>query len=243
VALLQSVATAATAGTATSVSATFVTANLSASSLIVAAFSVAAGGSSPSTTPACTCGGVSMNLRGQITPNGGAGISALVALFDLVVPAGQVGTKPAVQGSWVNAGHGSILAEEVSGLGGTADGSAATKAQNSSGVQPATCNAYSSTAASEYLVAVYGDNGGPATLGACSTGYTADVNNVSANGNADIGIFAKNSTNGAETMSLALTGTVPVWGTILIAYQLPAGPPVARPMLPVLQAVKRGAYY
>jgi hypothetical protein len=183
-----------------------------------------------------------MTLLGQVTPNGGAGISALVALFALVVPAGQVGTKPAVVGSWVNAAHGSILAEEVSGLGpASVDGTAATKAQNSSGVQPATCNAYSSTASSEYLVAVYGDNGGPATLGACSTGYTADVNNVSANGNADIGIFAKNSTNGAETMSLALTGTVPVWGTILGAFQLPLGPPVARPILPVMQAIRRGA--
>ena len=80
---------------------------------------------------------------------------------------------------------------------------------------------------------MYGDDGGPATLGTCSTGYTADTNNVSANSHADLGIFYKNSTNGAETMSLALTVTIPEWVTILTAIKLPAtvGPTLTTPNL------------
>jgi len=185
----------------------------------------------------------------DVTASSGTGATVLVALFALNTPAGQVGTKPAIVGGWTNTATASQGILEVSGLatgatlGTLVDGTPATKAQNTTGVTPATASAYTDTAVNEFTLFVYGDDGGPATLGALSTGYTTSASNVSANSHADLGLGWKNSSNGAETASWALSGTEPAWGTILVAFLLPAGPPVARPMLPVLQSVKRGAYY
>lgn len=179
-----------------------------------------------------------MVLLAQGTSTGGTGSQVLTALFALNTPAGQVGTKPTVQGNWTNAGFGSMVIEEVSGLvtastqAAFTDGTPAVKV-NASGTNPATSGTYSSTASNEFLIFVYGDDGGPATLGALSTGYTTDTNNVSANSHADLGIGYKNSGNTSESASWALTGSLAGQVTILTAINLPAsvGPSLTTPNL------------
>jgi hypothetical protein len=227
--VLQSAATAATGSSGTSVSTSFATANLTAGSTIIAAFSAASSSTTP-TTPTATCGGVSMVLLAQGTSTGGVGSQTLTALFALNTPAGQVGTQPTVQGQWTHGAFTSMVIEEVSGLitsttqAGFTDGTPAVKV-NTSGTNPATSASYSSTASNEFLIFVYGDDGGPATLGALSTGYSTDTNNVSANSHSDLGIGYKNSGNGSESASWALSGSLAGQVTILTGIQLaPAAP-------------------
>jgi hypothetical protein len=243
---LQSNSTAATSSAGTSVSTAFVTSNILAGSTIFAAFAAAASTSSNPTSPSATCGGTSMILLASVTASSGSGATVLVAAFALNIPAAQVGTMPTVQGGWTNSATTSQLIQEIPGIvvsttaaGFIDGGSAATKAQNSTGVQPATCNAYSTAYVGEDLIAIYGDDGGPATLGTLSTGYSVDPKNVSANSHADIGVGYKSSTGASETMSWALSGTEPAWGTILFAFKS-AVIPIP---LHASQAVKRAAYY
>jgi hypothetical protein len=118
----------------------------------------------------------------------------------------------------------SMLVQEVSGLlaGNTtamADGTPG--AVQSSGTTSPASPAYTSTSANEYLVILYGDQGGGVTW-TNPSGYTGDANGINGSGNADIQIAYKNSTGGAESGAYTLSGTV-AYGIILGAFKLPGG--------------------
>jgi hypothetical protein len=156
--------------------------------------------------------------------------NGFMALYALDVPAGDAGTKPTLTATFAT-NDASILIQEVSGLlpGNTtamADGTAGVNTGNTN--TTAGSGAYSSTAANEYLVAVYGDTGGPLTW-TVPAGYTADTHSVNSSSVDDIAIGYKNSSNGAESATWSLSGTATAWGTILIAFKLSASAVPAPP--------------
>jgi hypothetical protein len=144
-----------------------------------------------------------------------------IGLYAMDVPA----TPNAVITLTVNsAADCSILVQEVSGLlaGNTSamlDGTAGT---SHAGTNTYTAPTYSSTAAGEYLVAGYVDNGGPLTW-AVANSYIADAHGINTNSNDDNVIAAKNSTNGAEASPFTLSGTAAGWASLLVAFKVAAG--------------------
>lgn len=173
-------------------------------------------------------------------------VNAVIAsVWAMVTPAGDVGIKPAITAttSNPNAWAGGILIQEVSGIQAVADGSPASVAGTAS---PTGSPSYSTTAASEYLVAYYADNSTSSSTVTWTApgGYSTDAHSV--NGSTTGGnqaVCYKNSTNGAEAGSFTWTTT----GTdntvvVLAAFQL-APVVVAGRSLIVPQAVKRAAFY
>jgi hypothetical protein len=217
---LQSAVTAATASTG-SQAATFTTANLSgtpsAPTKIICAVSVS-WFSGAGTITGVSDGTNSLTLVGRKTVASTVDVS-LWAMDSTP----DVGTKPTITATASGTGEISMLIQEVPGLaaGNTTalmiDG---TLASNSGSGGSSTGSApYSSTAAGEDLIGVYGDNGGPETW-TVPAGLTADPNSVNSNSRADIAIAYGSSTNGAESASWALTGSAAAWATLLVAFKL-----------------------
>lgn len=210
-----------TAGTpATTNTTTYTTANITSGSKIIA---VAASDSAGATTSGCTVGGTAMTKVAEIS--GATGGDVDVSLWALDAPAGVVGTKPSVVITWNTSTNSSILAQEVSGLlaGNTSamwDGTPATL-QATTVLGGQSQPAYTSTAANEYLVAVFGDNGGPETY-TVPSGYTGDTNGVNGNSFDDLTVAYKNSANGAETGTWTFTGTATGAGYIVVAFKIAA---------------------
>lgn len=161
--------------------------------------------------------------RTQVTSSGI--IFSDVAVWALDTPAAEVGTKPTITARMKNGlkAQIGILVQEVSGLivgntlamlDGTAGVASGTGGSGSTGSP-----AYTSTASSEYLVSIYGDDGGPVTY-TKPAALTADANNVNSSSNVNVAIAYGNSTNGVEAGSWALSGTAADWGTILVAFKL-----------------------
>jgi hypothetical protein len=241
--------TPAAIGTGSNPAATFGT-NLSSGTKLIAFLSLS---TSNATTPLSTNAtlkdgaGNTMTFLGGITT--GSFGPAFVAVYAMDTPAGDVGTKPTITATInasVNDFGTALIVQEVSGLlaGNTTamiDGSVATTFGTGT---TATTAAYSSTAANEYLVGVYGDPGNTVTVSTPS-GYTADANNVASNGNAQCCIFYKNSSNGAESASETLGASSTGWGTLLVAFKLAAAGPafIAPKPLVVSQAVNRAGTY
>ena len=152
------------------------------------------------------------------------------ALYAVDVQAGWAGTKPAIVATIANNAELSILAVEVSGLlaGSTLamlDGGALA-ASGTANCKAASANpAYSSTAANEMTVSVYGDDGGPLTFTAPwgSTSANLDPNSVNSNSFSDIGLAYRNSVNGPEATAWALSGTATPSIVLLTAFKLGAG--------------------
>lgn len=171
-------------------------------------------------------------------------------LFAIDTPAGDVGTKPTITATWTvgqNITDKAMLLQEVSGLavGNTLaamiDGTAGSN--GGTGGSSTGSPTYSSTAAGEYLVSVYGDDGGPETW-TKPTGTTSDTHSINSNSANDLAVAWKDSTNGTEAGSWALTGTSADWGTILCAFKAAAVAAAVRPPARLMnQAVKRSAYY
>lgn len=157
------------------------------------------------------------------------GFSAVTAngetsLWALNTPAGDAGAVTTVTATAASGVSGvGLLIQEVSGLalGATlaalADGTPGVL--GSSGTGSKGPPVYASTAAGEYLVSVYGDNGSGTTF-TVPAGYTADTANLSGSANDDIGIAYKNSTAGTEAGSWTLAGSSSTWGMLLVAFQL-----------------------
>lgn len=181
-------------------------------------------------------------------------------LWVMDTPAGDVGTKPTITATWNNADHASfglaIIIQEVSGLAAGAttavlDGAAvATASGNSSS---ATTGAYSSTASSELLYAVYADPGTGVSIATPPAGYTADPNNVLGNGDANLAVYYKNSGNTSESATFGLSASGQ-WSTLLTAFKLggpviTSGPALTgrdmgqRPVTVVSNAGWRGAQH
>lgn len=154
------------------------------------------------------------------------GTSGGGSVWAMNVPAGDVGTKPAITAT-VSATFGlTMLIQEVSGIA-TASTSAGfldgTQGHNTGTASPATNGSYSTSAAGEFLVAFYGDSGTTGTLPSSLGAYTADTNNPAAQTNADIVVgYINSSSNGSQSFSWTFTGTND-WGTILGAFKSSGG--------------------
>lgn len=157
-----------------------------------------------------------------------------VELWAMDTPAGDVGTKPTITAT-LNAAVSNfgctLLIQEVSGLlaGDTSamlDGTGSSNTSNPSTgtASPATSAAYSSTAANEYLITIYGDPGNGVTVSTPATAYTADGANVNASSSATVMAGYKNSGNAAESASFAFTPTgANFWTVLLVAFKLAGG--------------------
>jgi hypothetical protein len=124
----------------------------------------------------------------------------------------------------------SILVQEISGLlaGNTSAMLDGTVATSHGGTTTYTAPTYSSTAANEYLLAGYVDNGGPMTW-AVANSYVADANSINTSSQDDNVIAAKNSGNGAEASPFTLSGTATGWSSLLVAFKIAAVTAAATP--------------
>jgi hypothetical protein len=203
-----------------SLTVTFTTANVTAGSKIIVAVACAS-------SPAITCTGVAdaasnawTLIKRQALPAFGE-----TSLWALDVPAGDAGTKPALTATLSGTGGAVMIAQEVSGLlaGNTAamcDGTPVS-ASGTGGTSTGS-PAYSTAAANEYLVSIYGDDGSGATW-TVPAGYTGDANGVNASTIDDLQIASKNSTGGSEASSYGITSSGQGWGQIVVAFQLATG--------------------
>jgi hypothetical protein len=178
-----------------------------------------------------------VNLNG-VAANGN------LRLHALATPAADVPGPAALTATCTSSTNGfSILAQEISGIVATVDGTAGT----SSGLTPATpgalpsAPAYTSHALNEFLVCCVGDpdNSGTVSTYTVPSGYTGDANNVNSSSNANCLISYKNSANAAETGNYSVTSSSQnQYGEILVAFQLPAaggpaGQSQPRPTVPL----------
>lgn len=112
---------------------------------------------------------------------------------------------------------GASLSAMIDGTPGTNDG-----ATNGTLASPS----YSSSLASEYLVACYGDDGsGGAVTWTKPSGFTADANSVNGGGSFgfDTALAYGNSTGGSEAGGYSVSGGPNNWGQILAAFKLSGG--------------------
>ena len=231
---IQSVSAASIAG---SQAVTFAS-NVTAGSKIIVAASVAL-----DTTGTISISTVKDGASNSWTQIGAAtytdttsGDQGQVSLWALDVPAGDAGTKPVITATASSSTSVAVavLACEVSGLlpGSTTamvDGTLASL--NGSGGQTSTGSpAYSTGAASEFLVSVYGDFGNGttwanpsgwtgATTGPGSSGTATGINDSA---DCDVELAYKNSTGSTETGSYAISGTSSGWALLTVAFKLPA---------------------
>lgn len=218
------------------------TSNVSSGTKLICAVSVSTtSGSSPVTS-------VQDAALNSMTQVGGALNSGncWVGLYAMDTPAGDVGTQPAIKVSLSDNNGCSVLIQEVSGLlaGNTTamvDGTAATNTGSSALTAPS--GTYSTTAANEYLLAVFGDNGGPETVTKPSRFTTTDTHSVNANGSANCLAAYVNSSGGSgeggTNAEWSMTGG-PYWGNILVAFKLGSGV-TSGPALPQQYRARRPA--
>lgn len=201
---------------ATSVAVTFA-GNVQSGTKILCAFSADVN------VTATAADGSGNNLTSCGSIGGSTGGAVRTSLFAMDTPVGDVGTKPTITVSWTGGATASALIQEVAGLavGNTValmlDGTAATvqKTTTASTTQPA----YTSVLPNGYLVAVFGDNGGPETY-TLPAGYAADVNNVNNNSSADVAIAYKNSLPGAESGTWTFTGTLTGAAFVVVSFKV-----------------------
>lgn len=232
--VLQSASLAKTGGTTTAVA--FGT-NLSSGTKIIVATVV-----SGNTTVASVKDGAGNSAT--LIASKVSGVVASAYLYAMDTPAGDVGTTPTITVTWnASTPATAILIQEVSGLlpGNTTamvDGTPGTLTNNTTGsIGPPS---YTTTAANEYLVYMYADDGGPLTW-TVPGGYTGDANGVNGSSNTDIQIAYANSTNGTETGQYSITGTAAEWFLIMAAFKLPAASTtaIAAPPVPGFIAAQR----
>jgi hypothetical protein len=202
------------------------TANLTAGSKMIAAVEIS-GSATAVTSTVKDGGGNSFTKIFSVNLNNTSGDGEL-SLWAMDTPAADVGTKPVITATFSTATEQGcvVFIQEVAGLahGNTTaamiDGSAATTtgATGSSTGSPS----YSSTAASEYLVALYGDACNSVITWTAPAGYTTDPNSVNSTGAGDLGFAYKNSTNGSEAGSWGRTNSTSNWAAATVAFKLPA---------------------
>jgi len=241
--VLQSVSTVNSGGA--NVAATFTTANLTSGSKVICwlCADTSTGGTAGFT--AVSDGTNALSKLGAFFDTGGT-LEADLWVMD--TPAGDAGTKPTITATW-NTGLATsygfvMLLQEVTGLaaGNTTailDGAAIGAASGNSA--SAASGAYSSGAASEYLTAAYFDPGTGVTIATPPSGYTADPHNVSGQSSADLSVYYKNSSAGAESATFGLSGSGQ-WEVLLTAFKLASGPAfIPAPARAAGQAVNRAA--
>jgi hypothetical protein len=211
-------------GGAASLSVTY-TSHVTSGTKLIAFISWGAGGSYTITSVKDAAGNAMTQVAfvSGVAPSDGGDVGA--AWYAMDTPAGDVGISPDI--TVVFSGSGgispSMLIQEVSGLlaGNTTAMMDGTPSTTVGSPDPAVAAAYSSTAAGEYLVAMYGDEGEGVTW-TVPSGYTADANSVNDSFESDIMVASRNSSNGSETASIAVTSGIGN-AVILGAFQLAAG--------------------
>lgn len=150
---------------------------------------------------------------------------ACVSLWAMDTPAGDVGATPTITASFSGSVDVSILIQEVSGLlpGNTtamADGTAGTSSGTGGG--NTTSPSYSSTAASEYLIACFSDNAFTDTVTDPGSPWTSDASNPAGGGVVHAHVVYKNSGNGAETGAVFNYSNAGAdYAELLIAFKVP----------------------
>lgn len=206
-------------GAASSPAVTYGT-NLSSTTLLVAVVTVY-----QDTTTAVKDAALNSFTKIQAEPlNGSTVTNGELSLWVLATPAGDVGAKPAITAtcSTANPAGWGMLIQEVSGLVATADGTAGVATGTNGTVSPS----YTSGAASEYLVSVYGDQqavAGTPTLG--GSGWTTDTASQSSISNMACCLGYKNSTHAAETDGWTGSSGCGPQAAIMVAVQLAAFTP------------------
>jgi hypothetical protein len=196
------------------------TSNLSSGTVLIAAVSAY----NNAVTAVADSNGNAFTKIGTVDSN-----AVHLSLWALATPSGDAGTKPAVNAT-TSASYWAMVIQEISGIQAAVDGTAGTAYANSAGsISPS----YSSTAASEYLVTCYGDDGESTAATLNTSGWTLDTGNQLGNTNMDCGIAYKNSTGGAE--SDGWTGAGANEAAIMVAFKLPASSN-SGPFTPVLPA-------
>lgn len=127
-----------------------------------------------------------------------------IGIWALATPAGDVGTKPTITATPSTLGTfaGGLIIQEISGISAAGDGTPGTVQVVLGTGGGSTGNpTYSSNAAGEYLLSVYGDANGDGRTWTAPGGYTTDANSFT-NGNSSGGNLAvcyKDSTGAAES--------------------------------------------
>jgi hypothetical protein len=164
-----------------------------------------------------------------------------ISVWAMATPAGDVGTKPTFTATSNAPGSypGGQLIQEVSGIQAVLDGTAGTATGTTN---PATMPAYSSSAANEYLVCLYGDQAEDGqTMSGAGGSWTTDAHSqLTGNaGGAGPAVQYKNSTGGSEsggTWNDSVGAGVP-WAVIAAAFKLTGGAAVT-PFFPKNQPAR-----
>jgi len=218
---VQSASTAASVSAVGSVSTSYAT-NLTSGTTLLAACSVAT-----QTGTSTEVGSVSDNNGHTFSLVGRKFTTPLVdvSLWLLNTPSGDAGSKPKITATLSSGtGNMALLIQEVSGLSGSVDGTLGTLAGSGTGTTGSPT--YSSSASNEYLVSVYGDDGGPVTY-TKPAALTADANSLNTQTYADLALAYGNSTGGTEAGSWSLTGSSAEWSVLLVAFDLTGGSTVS----------------
>ncbi len=209
--VLQSASAAADAN---SVAATY-TANVQAGTKLIACVAKNSGSANVTAVKDAAANSFTQ-LKAQ-----GTATATILTLWAMDTPAGDVGIKPVITASGGTSTPGlGIVIMEVSGLlagnttamcDGTAGGLTGTATSTGSPV-------YASTAASEFLLAAYGDLGESKTV-VVAGGWT--MTGVNTSSSADSLIQYKNSTGGTETDGFT-AADAGGWNVIMVAFKLAA---------------------
>lgn len=198
---------------------------LTSGTVLFALFATDSGANSGAT---CTVGGNSMTLL--VHPNNGGGTNGGSNLFVLATPAGLAGTTPTFTATLSGGTNYSLLVWEVSGISATPDGTAQTSSGSSSGAASIGPPVYGSSAANEYLLYCFGDDGGGSAVTAPG-GYSTDPNNDTGSAGADVAVAYKNSTGGTESGQWSLAG-VQDWTLIMVAFPLTGATTTRQALVP-----------
>jgi hypothetical protein len=151
----------------------------------------------------------------------------ILAVYALNTPAASVGTQPYITATCSSASNGgfNMVIQEIAGLAtfataaGIVDGTPGHLGGGTSGTSGSIGPpSYASSAAGEYLLYVYGDEGSSSTVTAAS-GYTLDPNSINTSGNTDVIVTYKSSTGGTETGSMS-TSNGYNWNLGMLALKL-----------------------
>lgn len=169
----------------------------------------------------------SFTLIGTVNLNNSS-TRGVLSLYAIATPSGDVGTKPTITATLSTSTDGSIWIAEVSGIQITTDGSVGT----GFGAAGAASPTYSDTAANEFFLTIFGDDGGPETA-SVTGGWTVDSKSINGNSNANCVVAYGNSTGGTESNSWTSTGTTTFCGALAVAFNLTSGggPTVAQPLI------------
>lgn len=252
--VIQSAVANSVVTSATTVAVTYSTANLSSGTKLFAVVSAVSTSSTIPTQSSVKDGAGNSFTQQYSASQGSAGSGFYTCgVWAIDTPVGDVGTKPTITFTFTNTGSANekagIWIGEVSGLlagsSGIVDGTAGvlnvSGGHASGSIGPPT---YASSAANEFLLYTYADNGIPETMTG-PAGYTLDSQGINSSATGDLLVAYKNSTSGTESgaWSASAAYTSGDGGSyVMAAFQLAAGgstttpSPIVGPSSAVIQA-------